>query len=127
MKVKSCRSEIGAFLTASILSVSENDTGLLSAHLFKQYVVPELKKVFCVHETAIRLALLQYFDRYCLAFDEATLKDLILPEVSVVCFLLVHSRHSLSVSAAPRYERFGRDHSGCEYAMFGRPCPIVGR
>lgn len=54
---------------------------LLPLNLYKKYVLPEIYKIFHVHDVCIRLVLLSHFADYVDLFDDATLADFILPQV----------------------------------------------
>uniref|UniRef100_A0A914W3S4 Protein kinase domain-containing protein n=1 Tax=Plectus sambesii TaxID=2011161 RepID=A0A914W3S4_9BILA len=59
----------------------ETSGGLLPMGLFQRYIAPELSKIFCVHECAVRLALLAEFPRYVNALSTSVLEEDILPEL----------------------------------------------
>ncbi len=58
-----------------------SETALLPLEVFRKYVIPELAKIFCVHETSVRLALLTHFHSYVDSFGKTTLENIVLPEV----------------------------------------------
>lgn len=54
---------------------------VLPRHLFKQYVVPQLIKMFHVREIHVRLLLLSHFSAYVDLFPKTVLRQFILPQV----------------------------------------------
>ncbi|KAL8617693.1 hypothetical protein ACOMHN_039641 [Nucella lapillus] len=56
---------------------------LLSAELFRCYVVPELQRILLVHDSHIRLVLLQHFSVYAGLFDRDTLQGEVFPQILI--------------------------------------------
>jgi len=54
---------------------------LFTKEVFQKYLVPRLLKMFHVHDTQIRLVLLNHFRNYCFVFSKEQLVNLVLPEV----------------------------------------------
>lgn len=65
---------------------SDNDLelkGLLPEHFYKVTVIPEILKMFHVHETSIRLALLAHFHIYMYHFNSVQLNGIVLKELKL--------------------------------------------
>jgi len=58
---------------------SKNSMALFSDECFNEYVVPQLRKMFLVYDTGVRLILLEHFGTYSSSIDAETLEDDILP------------------------------------------------
>lgn len=56
-------------------------TALFSQHTFIKYIIPHIKKIFCVRDVQIRLILLEYFNNYVKLMPEDELQDQILPNL----------------------------------------------
>lgn len=69
-----------------------NESGLFTYVPFKRWVVPEILKIFRVHELSVRLALLRHFPLFVKAIDEADLEGIVLQEV-VFILLWFLSKH----------------------------------
>ena len=54
-------------------------TPVLNSDLFKAHVVPELQRIFHVHDAHIRLVLLQHFSSYVHLFEAGVLQNEIFP------------------------------------------------
>ena len=57
---------------------------VLSSDLFKQFIIPELLRIFQVHDSHIRLLLLRHLPRYVHLFDRDSLRTDVLPQVRLV-------------------------------------------
>uniref|UniRef100_A0A1B0CFI3 Protein-associating with the carboxyl-terminal domain of ezrin n=1 Tax=Lutzomyia longipalpis TaxID=7200 RepID=A0A1B0CFI3_LUTLO len=55
--------------------------GVFSTGTFVKFLIPKLKKVFCVHDVQIRLILLEHFHKFMSLFSEEDLTGLILPQL----------------------------------------------
>uniref|UniRef100_A0A1B0F078 Protein-associating with the carboxyl-terminal domain of ezrin n=1 Tax=Phlebotomus papatasi TaxID=29031 RepID=A0A1B0F078_PHLPP len=55
--------------------------GVFSTKTFIKFIIPKLKKVFCVHDLQIRLILLEHFHKFMSLFTEEDLTGLILPQL----------------------------------------------
>lgn len=80
----------------------EGGGGLVPSSVFSRHLAPELGRAWCVHEVALRLALLQHLPAYAPAFSIAVLQNVILPEaclLSLSCPL--HPTHVAPPAAAP--------------------------
>jgi len=55
--------------------------GIFSRSLYCRYVLPELYKIFHVHDALVRATLLRHFYRYVDMFDHTTLTKVIMPQV----------------------------------------------
>lgn len=60
---------------------SDNGVGMFNQALFKRWVVPQVLRIFRVHEVSIRLALLSHFSRFVSGIGEADLEDIVLGEL----------------------------------------------
>ncbi|XP_076436230.1 protein-associating with the carboxyl-terminal domain of ezrin-like [Babylonia areolata] len=56
-------------------------TPLLDADLFRNYVIPELQRIFLVHDVHIRLVLLEHFSAFAPLFDRETLQGDVFPQI----------------------------------------------
>lgn len=56
-------------------------SGLFNQESFRRWVAPQLLRIFRVHETSVRLALLSHFSQFVGAIEDADLEDAILPEL----------------------------------------------
>ncbi|XP_014665247.1 PREDICTED: protein-associating with the carboxyl-terminal domain of ezrin-like [Priapulus caudatus] len=54
---------------------------VLPTHLYKQYIIPQLTKMFNVRETHVRLLLLKHFSAYLELFPRDILRQVILPQL----------------------------------------------
>ncbi|VDN06984.1 unnamed protein product [Thelazia callipaeda] len=71
------------YVHLKIFEVSnEGKDGLLCESSFQKWIIPELVKIFAVHETAVRLALLSYFHLYMRYFSRSQL-EMVLYELSL--------------------------------------------
>ncbi|XP_058814715.1 protein-associating with the carboxyl-terminal domain of ezrin [Topomyia yanbarensis] len=70
-------------VTPFILRPKSDDlsAGLFMAKIFSTYIIPKIKKVFCVQDAQIRLTLLEYFPAYVDFFSKEDLKEHILPQL----------------------------------------------
>ncbi|XP_058451811.1 protein-associating with the carboxyl-terminal domain of ezrin [Malaya genurostris] len=70
-------------VTPFILRPKSDDlsAGLFTAKIFSAYIIPKIKKVFCVQDAQIRLTLLEYFPAYVDFFSKEDLKEHILPQL----------------------------------------------
>lgn len=57
------------------------EQGLFSQESFVRFLIPKLKKIFCVRDIQIRLVLLEFFPQYCMMFSKDELTDHILPQL----------------------------------------------
>lgn len=60
---------------------SESGNGLFSMSSFKKWVVPQILRIFRVHEVSVRLALLSQFGRYISAINIKDLQSIVLKEL----------------------------------------------
>lgn len=67
------------FLPRILVPKSANRSSLLSEKCFQDFVVPQMRTMFAVCDTGIRMVLLEHFSQYCSAIDLDTLEDDILP------------------------------------------------
>ena len=57
---------------------------VLNSDPFKSHIIPELQRIFNVHDAHIRLVLLQHFSNYVHLFEEDVLQNEIFPQVLVI-------------------------------------------
>ena len=55
--------------------------GILPREPFTRAIVPELLKIMCIRETAVRLTLMTFFECFAGEIPKSTLKSVVLPEV----------------------------------------------
>lgn len=80
---------------------SDHQVGLqpiLSEEAFREAVVPQIRTMFLVRDTQIRLTLLKHFPNYCKVIDVVTLEDDILPAL----LLGIRDSNQVIVSATLR-------------------------
>ena len=65
-------------------STASGVTPVLNSDLFKAHIIPELQRIFNVHDAHIRLVLLQHFSSYVHLFEEDVLQNEIFPQVLVM-------------------------------------------
>ncbi|VDM39232.1 unnamed protein product [Toxocara canis] len=68
-------------LRPSDLDNGEQIRGLLPLSEYRRWVIPELIKIFHVHETSVRLALHAHFPIYVQFFTRTQLENIVLPEL----------------------------------------------
>ncbi|VDK63744.1 unnamed protein product [Anisakis simplex] len=68
-------------LRPSDMENSEKRNGLLSFDGFRKWVVPEVLRIFPVHDKSVRIALLNHFPLYINYFTQSQLTNVILPEL----------------------------------------------
>lgn len=58
--------------------------GLFTIPTFTQFIIPKLSQIFTVHDTQIRMILLEHFHKFMSLFPEHQLKGTVLQQVSGV-------------------------------------------
>jgi len=93
------RSEIVPHVLCPMTSNHQEDLQpILSEEAFREAVVPQIRTMFLVRDTQIRLTLLKHFPNYCKVIDVVTLEDDILPAL----LLGIRDSNQVIVSATLR-------------------------
>lgn len=90
----------------------------ISIENFRQFAVPMIVDLFSYHVTSIRLTLLEYFQTYLHLIDQATLTNIVLPQVKRKTLTKYFRFHS-SFSARLRFKRCEQRHLSINVNRFG--------